>query len=151
MNFRVLTVLIVIAGACAADVATAPTTSIALRARSFRPGELMVVTVTTPPGAADVRVEAMGRGWPAHEVRPGTWRAVAGIDLDQPPGAYEVSAHVDGSIVKRELTVTARAFPVRRLKVNPDFVNPPAAVMARIEAESKFLEEVFAHPEPAPL
>ena len=87
MTFRAWTVLAVIAVVCAADVGTAPTTSIALRARSFRPGELMVVTVNTPPGAAEVRVEAMGRGWPAHEVRPGTWRAVAGIDLDQPPGA----------------------------------------------------------------
>jgi hypothetical protein len=151
MNFRAWTALLLIAAACGANAATAPTTSIALRARSFRPGELMVVTVTAPPGAAEVRVDAMGRGWPAHELRPGTWRAVAGIDLDQPPGAYDVSAHVDGVVVTRELTVTPRSFPVRRLKVNPDFVNPPAAVMARIEAESKFLEQVFAHPEPAPL
>ena len=143
--------LVLVAVLCAAARAAPSSSSITLRARSFRPGELVVATVATPAAAAEVEVEALGQAWPAHQWRPGTWRAVLGIDLDQKPGAYELVARVDGTIVKKVLRVAPRAFPVRRLRVNPDFVNPPPEVAARIESESHFLAEVFAHPARDPL
>ena len=37
-----------------------------------------------------------------------------------------------------------RTFPTRTLKVNPDFVNPPAALMARIEDETRFTQTLLA-------
>jgi murein DD-endopeptidase MepM/ murein hydrolase activator NlpD len=37
------------------------------------------------------------------------------------------------------------------LKVNPDFVNPPASVAKRIEEESRLIEGAYANPAPEPL
>jgi biotin carboxyl carrier protein len=124
---------------------------LSLQARSFRAGELVVVKVSTPPDAATVVVRAFGRDLPTHQVGPGTWRALVGLDLDVTPGTYEVSASIDGRIVVDTMQVVPRTFQVRRLKVNPDFVNPPPAVAARIEEESRLIERAYAQGAAAPL
>jgi murein DD-endopeptidase MepM/ murein hydrolase activator NlpD len=125
--------------------------AIAVRARSLRPGELVVTTVTAPTAAAAVEVTAFDRHVPAHRVRDGVWRALFGIDLDVVPGEYEVSARVDGAVVSRRFTVAPRTFAVRTLTVDPDFVNPPPEVTRRIEDEARLIESVYAAAVPAPL
>jgi murein DD-endopeptidase MepM/ murein hydrolase activator NlpD len=120
------------------------TPSVEVRARSFRPGELVVVSVSGPAEAQSVEIRAFGREVPAHRVAPGAWRGLAGIDLDLKPAGYDVSATLDGTVATRRVQVVARAFPVRRLTVNPDFVNPPAGVAARIAEESRFIEGIYA-------
>lgn len=139
----------VMAAVPAAQPAAAP--ALSLRARSFQPGELVVVSIATPPGAAAVTVRAFGKDVPAHRLGPGEWQALAGIDLDLAPGAHDVSASVDGATISKRVDVVTRAFPVRRLTVNPDFVNPPAKVAARIEEESRLIERVYAEAAPEPL
>lgn len=124
---------------------------IALRARSFRPGELVVVSISTPPGAASVAVRAFGKDVLAHRVSPTAWQAIAGIDLDIPPGDQDVSATVDGVAATKSVDVVSRTFPVRKLTVNPDFVNPPATVTKRIEEESRLIERAYASGAPEPL
>ncbi len=123
---------------------------ITLRARAFRPGELMVVGVAAA-SAEQVRVSVFDRLVPAHQLDNGRWRALVGIDLDQPPGEYEVTAHAGSTELRRALRVVPRQFPTRRLKVNPDFVNPPPEVMTRIEAEGELLAQAFANAAPEPL
>jgi murein DD-endopeptidase MepM/ murein hydrolase activator NlpD len=130
---------------------TAPPPGIALRARSFRPGELVIVSISTPPGAASVAVRAFDKDVVAHRVGPAEWQAIAGIDLDVAPGDHEVSAVVDGVAAARQVEVVSRTFPVRTLKVNPDFVNPPASVARRIEEESRLIERAYASGAPEPL
>ena len=117
---------------------------LSLRARSFRPGELVIVSIAAPPAATSVAVRAFGKDVAAHRVGPAEWEALAGIDLDVAPGEHEVSAMVDGVAVAKPVQVVARAFPVRKLTVNPDFVNPPKAVAARIEEESRLIERAYA-------
>ena len=124
---------------------------LSLQARSFRAGELVVVKVSAPPEAATVVVRAFGRDLPTHQLAPGTWRALVGLDLDVAPGKHEVSASIDGRLVVEAMQVVPRTFPVRRLKVNPDFVNPPPAVTARIEEESRLIERAYAQGAAAPL
>lgn len=124
---------------------------LSLQARSFRPGELVVVKVSTPADAAVVVVRAFGRDLPTHRVGPGTWRAFAGLDLDVTPSKHEISASIDGRMVVETIQVVTRTFPVRRLKVNPDFVNPPPEVAARIEEESRLIERAYAEGAIAPL
>ena len=133
----------------------APSASVApsleLRARSFRPGELVVVSITGSPDTTRVALQAFGRPVPVHQVAAGAWRAVAGIDLDVKPAEYEVKATLDRGTASKRVVVVSRAFPVRRLTVNPDFVNPPPEVAARIAAESRFIEQVYAAAATEPL
>lgn len=140
---------------CAATASSAAPPTIApvlsLRARSFQPGELVIVSIATPRAATSVTVRAFGKDVIAHRVSPTDWEALAGIDLDLAPGDHDVSATVDGVVATKPVQVVSRAFPVRKLTVNPDFVNPPPRVAARIEEESRLIERVFAEAAADPL
>ena len=123
--------------------------------RSLRPGELVVVTIKVEGDAANVRVKAFGRDVHAYQADDGWWRALVGIDLDQRPGRYviEAEASVNGAVLRqtRALTIVARKFPTRNLRVNPSFVNPSPAELERIRDDQKFLRVVYAAPSPARL
>lgn len=123
---------------------------ITVRARSLQPGELVVVGLTLDRDATMVEVTAFDRSSPAYRVGPGRWEALVGIDLDQAAGEYVLRASADGGAAtgQRVLAVAAKSFAVRTLKVNPDFVNPPKAVLARIQEESRFLQAVYEAPAP---
>src|ERR1700674_5697533 len=64
---------------------------VAAAARALQPGELVVLTLTTPAGVGRVHVSAFGRAIPAAEIEPHAWRALIGIDLDVTPGKHTVS------------------------------------------------------------
>lgn len=123
---------------------------ITVRARSLQPGELVVVGLTLDRDATMVEVTAFDRSSPAYRVGPGRWEALVGIDLDQAAGEYVLRASADGGAAtgQRVLAVAAKSFAVRTLKVNPDFVNPPKAVLARIQEESRFLQAIYEAPAP---
>ena len=127
--------------------------AISLQARAFQPGELVIVTVVVPRQATAVRITAFGHQMPAFETAsPGKWKALVGIDLDQAPGDYPVKVETlaGADIVKtmeRPLVVKSKRFPTRRLTVNPNFVNPPPEVTARIERESALMNDVYGHSE----
>ena len=53
-----------------------------------------------------------------------------GIDLATKPGTYRMSP-------SGTLRVLPKQFPVRRLTVSPEFVNPPPAAMAQIAEDNK--------------
>ncbi len=139
--------LIVSALLLAQAVAPAPAISLALDARALQPGELVVLTVTTSTPVAGVRGRAFDRPLALWRVDNTTWRALIGIDLDVAPGAYDVTVETGSATApargSRRLVVSAKQFPTRRLTVNPDFVNPPATVLARIEAEAKRLSAMW--------
>jgi murein DD-endopeptidase MepM/ murein hydrolase activator NlpD len=67
-----------------------------------------------------------------------------GIDLDTKPGSYSVSIKTrDGRIATPSLRVLPKDFPVRRLRVAPAFVEPPAEEIDRITRELKTTEGIF--------
>jgi murein DD-endopeptidase MepM/ murein hydrolase activator NlpD len=142
---------LVVATAASPVPAQVEAPNLSLQARSFRAGELVVVTVAAPPDAATVAVRAFGRDIPAQRVGPGTWRALVGLDLDVTSGTHDVSASIDGRTIVEPMQIVPRTFPVRRLKVNPDFVNPPPALAARIEEESRLVERAYAQGAATPL
>jgi len=105
--------------------------------------------VNGPGGDHRVAVRAFERTATAYATGAGQWQAIVGIDLDRKPGSYPLSVLVDDAVLsERTLRVESRTFPVRRLRVNPDFVNPPKAELARIVEESRLLERVYASPAP---
>lgn len=125
-------------GASAVDIQVA--------ARSVRPGELVVLTITPDAGAASVAVRAFERRVPAYTLRAGVWQALVGIDLDRKPGTYTVTVEVrsGADTFRREemLVVRPRTFATRTLRVDPEFVNPPEALLARIESEAVFVRDL---------
>jgi murein DD-endopeptidase MepM/ murein hydrolase activator NlpD len=142
---RVLLALIVLGAA--AD-ATADDLSITIRSRSLRPGEAILVAVKAPVQTTGITIDAFGSQWTAFRANDTTWRALIGIDLDQRPGTYTLVAasstpHV--ARTTREIVVAPRQFRQRVLKVAPDYVNPPADLLARIRSESEFMTGVYQH------
>jgi len=129
-------------------VAAAPAAvSFDMRARAIQPGELVVLTITLPEPHAHVRVRAFERDQPAFPVDDGkVWRALVGLDLDVVPGRHAVTIEADGVQATHLLAVTKKTFPTRSLRVDEAFVNPPAAMRERIDAEAKRLASVWAAP-----
>jgi murein DD-endopeptidase MepM/ murein hydrolase activator NlpD len=137
-------------GAAAATANPVPNAiDVELRARSIQPGELLVLRISVAADVEDVRVTVFGKAVPAFPLETHEWEALAGVDLDQRPGRYTISVegrqagrHVEAA---RPFTVAAHPFPTRRLNVLPDYVNPPPEQMIRINRDSAFLRDVYAH------
>ena len=113
----------------------------------MRPGEVLLVSITAPADVASVAVRADHRTTPALSTDWPTAHGMpsSGIDLNQAPGDYGITATTNtGGTVDKAFMVAPRTFPTRTLKVNPDFVNPPAALMARIEEETRFTQTLLA-------
>jgi len=70
-----------------------------------------------------------------------TWKDLIGIDLSTKPGSYRMSSGAT-------LRVLAKEFPVRRLTVAPEFVNPPASAMPQIAADTKKTSAIWARVTP---
>jgi murein DD-endopeptidase MepM/ murein hydrolase activator NlpD len=131
----------------AARVQTPVAGTLSVDSRSMQPGELVVINATLPEDVADVRVTGLDRGAKAYRVDDTRWQALLGIDLDTEAGEKVVRLEgrrgVEPFSMETRITVLPKEFATRRLKVSPDFVNPPKAVQERIERESKLLQTVL--------
>ncbi len=148
------TAALLLLSADAGSAATSPI-GVAAAARALQPGELVVLTLTTPAGVDRVRVSAFGRAIPAAEVEPRAWRVLIGIDLDVAPGKHTVSIGAWSGENEVETTydlvVKPRRFATRRLLVDEAMVNPPAAELARIQAEAAELARLWGRSATEPL
>ena len=122
--------------------------TIAVQARSIRPGELVVLTVAARKAIDAVHARAFDRDLPAFSVNPQTWRVLVAIDLDTALRTYpvEVEATTASGVLHatQSLAVVARPFRTRRLTVDPAFVNPPAEVLDRIARETAELNALWS-------
>ena len=121
--------------------------------RPTRQGDVIVLTATTSEPVADMRAQAFGRDLATFRLGPITWQTLVGIDIDTEPGMYTVSFQAmspsgDQSTAVVDLAVSAREFGRRVLTVDPAFVTPPEAVIARITSEARQLEELWMQSEP---
>jgi murein DD-endopeptidase MepM/ murein hydrolase activator NlpD len=133
--------------------AAPPAVSVDVRALALQPGEPMVVTVEVGRTATAVDVVLFGRVVPAYETAADRWTALVGIDLNQRPGEYPLTATAHfqpegpaAAVAAAETTVEvgAKKFRTRTLSVRPDFVNPPPAVLARIEEETALVDAAYS-------
>ena len=119
------------------------------QARSLQPGEVVLLAVNTSAPAATVGGTAFGnRIWFYRSDDQDVWRGLLGIDLTTGPGNYPVALRVTtvaGVAVESRysLTVSPKEFATRRLTVDPNYVNPPAEVLGRIERESRRVSQIF--------
>ena len=87
-----------------------------------------------------------------YQVEPGWWQGLAPVDVGAAAGRHTLAVRAratDGRTLERHIriTIAARTFPARRITVEPKFVDPPADELARIEAERKAVEAIFAQPD----
>jgi murein DD-endopeptidase MepM/ murein hydrolase activator NlpD len=133
-----------------APPAAAPAIRVATAARSIRPGEIVLFTITVPERTDAVRLRAFTREIAAYESGEDIWNAIVGIDLDVMPGAYPVAIEAHGAAhtatLAYPLQVGARAFPTRKLRVDEAFVNPPAGERARIDRDAAELAAAWRTP-----
>jgi murein DD-endopeptidase MepM/ murein hydrolase activator NlpD len=71
------------------------------------------------------------------------WHGLIGIDLDTKPGTYRLMLDVAGRKVATTLRVLPKQFAIRRLRVSPEFVNPPAEALEQIVRDNKKTGEIF--------
>lgn len=130
-----------------APSSTPPPFAVTMTARSIQPGEVVMFTVVAPGAATRIDVRAFDQDWAAFRGNGSTWQALLGIDLDRAPGAYPVvitaGSGSTATHVTRTLTVTAKKFVTRTLTVDDAYVNPPDAVMARINDEAARLTKLW--------
>jgi murein DD-endopeptidase MepM/ murein hydrolase activator NlpD len=116
--------------------------------QSARPGDLVVLTITTRAAIGSMRARAFDRELLPFAAGARRWRVLVGVDLETSPGTYAVSIEADGSpsvdTATYELVVAPRNFRTRTLTVDEAYVNPPAATVERINREAAELNELWA-------
>ena len=118
-----------------------------LSAAASGPGDVVRLDVTCTCESADISATVFGR--PVRLARTGDrWQGLIGIDLEVKPGRYVIEIAIArpeyGAIGSSQmLTVTDKSYPIRRLRVAPAFVDPPASEVARIQQEAAALQTIF--------
>lgn len=132
-----------------------PHISVSPESRSARPGDIVVLTITTLSPDAVPRVRAFNRTLLPFAVDARRWRVLVGIDLETAPGPHfvetETGAPPDIERATYRLVVTPRTFRTRTLTVDEAFVNPPASAQERIARETAELNALWAASSPAKL
>lgn len=118
-------------------------------ARGLFPGEAVLVSVSSPRRLASVEGAIFERAVHFHQRDDGSWRGLVGIDLLVEPGDHDLELRVTpaGGVVESRaytLAVADKAYPTRRLTVEPRYVEPPPEVAARIEREYLRQTAIFA-------
>jgi murein DD-endopeptidase MepM/ murein hydrolase activator NlpD len=123
--------------------------TVAQRARSIQPGEVVRLDVESARPLTELRVSAFERSFPCFQVgSPTKWSAIVGIDMDTKPGRYMVGItgrDAAGATVtsRYPLTVAPRTFPTRELTVEEKYVSPPREALPRIQKEAERVRAIF--------
>jgi len=128
---------------------------VSYRARAIAPGELIELVATSSTSLAAVTGEGFGERIVFVEDQDGRWRGLLGLDLDTRtgPGKVTISTLLAGGAPgpgsRKVFDVQPKAFPTRHVTVEESYVNPPAAVLARIERESKAVQAILSRVTPS--
>jgi murein DD-endopeptidase MepM/ murein hydrolase activator NlpD len=129
---------------------SAPELTVAVHARAIQPGAVvrLDLSCSCKTAARLPTARVFNREIPLVPVRDGAWSGLIGIDLDTAPGTYPIQIAAESGDAKpltatHPLAVTARRFPTRRLTVAPVYVDPPAAEVERIAADTARLDALY--------
>jgi murein DD-endopeptidase MepM/ murein hydrolase activator NlpD len=129
-------------------VPAATVLAVDVHSRAIRPGEVLAIDVRAPDGVTAVSATVGDRAIAMWRPKPGTWRGLAGLDVEQLPGplAIAVTATLpQGPPLTRTVTLDVHpaVFAERRLNVPPRFVEPPESERPRIEREAARLHAIY--------
>jgi murein DD-endopeptidase MepM/ murein hydrolase activator NlpD len=124
--------------------------AVLIRARSYAPGDILLLTLSKPSAAHEVKASFLKRDYilkPRSE--GGEPLALIGLDLSLKPGGYDLDlalVYKDGvrENVRKLITVIPRKFPFKKLVLAEKYVVPPAKELERIRREAALVAEVYA-------
>jgi murein DD-endopeptidase MepM/ murein hydrolase activator NlpD len=122
---------------------------VSVSARAIQPGEVVLLQLSSTEPLERATANVLGRAIPLEPSKdPRTWQALVGLDLDTAPGEHlaridAVSPRGTHLTTSYPLQVAPKQFETRRLRVAPNFVNPPAREMERIQKEAKRVQAAF--------
>jgi murein DD-endopeptidase MepM/ murein hydrolase activator NlpD len=147
MIFRIIALLLALSGLSAFGL------DISHKARAVQPGEVLLLTVRDVR-ANEVTANAFGQTIRFYQTGDtGVWQALVGIDLGTTAGPYllEIQATEPAGaprVVDYAIEVLAKDFPTRQLRVDPKYVDPPEALLARIERETAETRAILSQVSP---
>lgn len=118
--------------------------------RALEPGEVVLVTLQANPMVKKTTVIFLGEkynlGSRTMDLEP---FAFIGLDLNLKPDSYlmDVSIErIDGKKenIQKEIVISKKEFPARKLWVKEKFVTPPPEVQERIHREAEILKAVYS-------
>jgi len=116
--------------------------------RSLQPGEPLLVFLESAGPVPSASATFLGQ---TAELRPAPGRpagarafAFLGIDVQTKPGPYVLTVKVRraGGVVetvRKDLLVVEKKFPSTKLTLDPNYVTPPATLLARIKREAELV------------
>lgn len=121
---------------------TVPPLTVTASSPTARPGDVVVLTIGGANASDTVRVHAFDHDLPSF-ASAGKHRTLIGVDLDVRPGIHSIAIAAGERRTTYTLRVTRRVFAIRRLTVDPAFVNPPESERPRIEREREQLDRLW--------
>ncbi len=120
---------------------------------ALQPGDVGVVVVNASRTLPAIEGTAFGRPVRFWAAGGGQWHGLVGVGLETRPGTYAIAvrgADPQGAMAVAEtaVTVTAKAFETRRLRVAQRFVTPPADEAERIQEDARMLARAFGESAP---
>jgi murein DD-endopeptidase MepM/ murein hydrolase activator NlpD len=125
-------------------------TEVELIAPALEPGRILLARLVRTSGAKKVVIGFEDAVYElGGEEGRGEAFALIGLDLALPPGPHDLKMTVflqDGRVEVRRhpLLIQDRKFPVKKLRVKPEFVTPPPEVGERIRREAELLQMVYS-------
>ena len=118
---------------------------------TIRQGDVVRVEIENADAGGHVTAQVLGQDLNLeYDPRQQKWRAFVGVDLETAPGSYSMVIQHSGSTspATRTVRVVPREFRIRRLKVAPEFVDPPPETLEQIARDSKALAGAYARTSP---
>lgn len=123
--------------------------AVELAYRAFQPGEAIVVTIAEGTNVVDAQVRFLGREYDmGKDETSSKLYAFVGLDLNIKPGSYQMGIVITNTLSERErvqkdISVSAKKFPVKKLWVREEFVTPPAKALPRIRRDAEILRIIY--------
>ena len=117
--------------------------------RAFKPGEVIVVAIKDDSSVKNAWIRFLERRYPMgkSETNAGLLTFI-GLDLGLKPGSYEMEIFIDKALgereyIKKQISILAKEFPLKKLWVDEKFVTPPPEFNERIRREGKILKVIY--------
>jgi murein DD-endopeptidase MepM/ murein hydrolase activator NlpD len=124
---------------------------VSLAPATIRPGDVVRISIENLGADEHVTAQVLGQKvileYDAHDRK---LMGLLGVDLETAPGSYSISIQhsASASAATRTLHIVPRQFLVRRLKVAPEYVEPPPETLDQIKRDNKALAEAYARISP---
>jgi murein DD-endopeptidase MepM/ murein hydrolase activator NlpD len=120
-----------------------------LACRAFEPGEVIVVAIKDDPSVKYAWIRFLERRYPMgkDETSSGLL-ALIGLDIGLEQGSYEMEIFIDKVLgereyIKKQISILAKEFPLKKLWVNEKFVTPPPEFKERIRREREIIKVIY--------